>query len=49
MQSLRLDRKGIHEYRQNRYPYLLIDVAEKVIPEVSAKTYEDDSFTVEPP
>ncbi len=41
MESLRLDINGIHEYQQNRYPYLLIDVAEEVIPGVSAKGYKN--------
>lgn len=41
MESLRLDKKGIHEYQRNRYPYLLIDFAEEVIPGVSAKGYKD--------
>ncbi len=38
---LRLDLNGIHEYQKNRYPYLLIDVAEEVIPGVSAKGYKN--------
>ena len=41
METLRLDLNGIHEYQQNRYPYLLIDFAEEVIPGVSAKGYKD--------
>lgn len=41
MEVLRLDIKGIHEYQRNRHPYLLIDVAEEVIPGVSAKGYKD--------
>ena len=41
MENLRLDLNGIHEYQQNRYPYLLIDFAEEVIPGVSAKGYKD--------
>ncbi len=41
MESLRLDRKGIQEYQQNRDPYLLIDEALEVIPGVSAKGYKD--------
>ena len=39
MERLRLDLKGIHEYQQNRHPYLLMDFAEEVIPGVSAKGY----------
>ena len=40
MEKLRLDLKGLHEYQQNRYPYLLIDVAEEVIPGKSARGYK---------
>jgi len=41
MESLRLDLNGLHEYQQNRYPYLLIDVAEEVIPGESAKGFKN--------
>ena len=41
MKILKLNKDGIHEYQQNRYPYLLIDEAEEVIPGVSAKGYKD--------
>jgi len=41
MESLKLDLKGLHEYQQNRHPYLLIDEALEVIPGVSAKGYKD--------
>ena len=41
---MRLDIKGIHEYQQNRYPYLLVDVAEEVIPGASAKGYKNLSI-----
>ena len=41
MEKLRLDFNGIHEYQQNRYPYLLIDVAEEIIPGKSAKGYKN--------
>ena len=41
MESLSLDKKGIHEYQQNRYPYLLVDYVESVIPGISAKGYKD--------
>ena len=44
MHSLRLGNEGIHEYQQNRYPYLLVDVAEEVIPGVSAKGYKNLSI-----
>jgi len=41
---MKLDNKGIHEYQQNRYPYLLVDIAEEVIPGVSAKGYKNLSI-----
>ena len=41
MKRLRLDIDGIHEYQQNRPPFLMIDLAEEVIPGVSAKGYKD--------
>ena len=41
MKKLRLDLNGLHEYQQNRYPYLLIDVAEEVFPGKSAKGYKN--------
>ena len=41
MKILKLNKDGIHEYQQNRYPYLLIDEAEEVSPGVSAKGYKD--------
>ena len=41
MESMRLDLNGIHQYQQNRYPYLLIDVVEAVIPGESAKGYKN--------
>ena len=41
MESLSLDLNGLHEYQLNRYPFLLIDFAEEVIPGVSAKGYKD--------
>jgi len=41
MGELRLDLNGLHEYQQNRYPYLLIDVAEEVIPGKSAKGFKN--------
>ena len=41
MKILKLNKNGIHEYQQNRYPYLLIDEAEEIIPGVSAKGYKD--------
>ena len=37
---LRLDMQGILDYQMNRFPYLMIDVAEEVIPGVSAKGYK---------
>ena len=41
MKKLRLDLNGILEYQQNRYPYLLIDIAEEVIPGKSARGYKN--------
>jgi len=41
MGKLHLDLNGLHEYQQNRYPYLLIDVAEEVVPGKSAKGYKN--------
>ena len=41
MNSLRLEKKEILEYQANRDPYLMIDVAEEVIPGVSAKGYKN--------
>ena len=41
MRKLRLGLNGLHEYQQNRYPYLLIDVAEEVVPGKSAKGYKN--------
>ena len=41
MGKLHLDLNGLHEYQQNRYPYLLIDVAEEVIPGKSARGFKN--------
>ncbi len=41
MEALKLDLKGIHEYQQNRFPYLMVDAVEEVIPGVSAKGFKD--------
>ena len=41
LKKLRLDLNGIHEYQQNRDPYLLIEIAEEVIPGESARGYKD--------
>ena len=41
MNTISLDKSGIHEYQQNRAPYLMIDYATEVIPGVSAKGYKD--------
>tara|TARA_B100001123_G_C15237971_1_gene997946 strand:- start:684 stop:1142 length:459 start_codon:yes stop_codon:yes gene_type:complete len=38
--KLKLDKKQIHEYQQNRDPYLLIDEATEVIPGKSAKGFK---------
>ena len=39
--KLKLDKKQIHEYQQNRDPYLMIDFATEIIPGKSAKGYKD--------
>ena len=36
---MKLNKKEIMEYQQNRPPYLMIDFAEEVIPGKSAKGY----------
>ena len=41
MNKIILDKKGIHEYQQNREPYLMVDFATKIIPGKSAKGYKD--------
>ena len=41
MEKITLDLKGIHDYQQNRSPYLLIDYANEGIPGKSAKGYKD--------
>ena len=41
MEKITLDLTGIHDYQQNRFPYLLIDYANEVIPGKSAKGYKD--------
>ena len=38
--KIRLDKKEILEYQQNRDPYLLIDEATEVIPGKSAKGFK---------
>ena len=38
---LRLKKKDILEFQQNRYPYLMIDEATSVVPGKSAKGYKD--------
>ena len=41
MEKIILDKKGIHEYQQNRAPYLMIDFATEIILGKSAKGYKD--------
>jgi len=41
MEIFELDLEGIKTYQQNRYPYLLIDYANEIIPGISAKGYKD--------
>ena len=38
---MKLDIKGIHEYQQNRDPYLLIDHVDEVIPGKIANGFKD--------
>ena len=38
---MKLDLKGIHEYQQNRDPYLLIDYVDEVIPGKIANGFKD--------
>ncbi|MDC1096228.1 beta-hydroxyacyl-ACP dehydratase [Pelagibacteraceae bacterium] len=38
---MKLSKKEILDYQQNRSPYLMIDFAEEVIPGTSAKGYKD--------
>ena len=38
---MKLNLKEIKEYQQNRYPYLMIDYVEEVIPGKSAKGYKE--------
>lgn len=40
MEKLKLDIQGLHEYQKNRYPYLLIEAAEEIIPGKSARGYK---------
>lgn len=41
MEKFELDIEGIKIYQQNRYPYLLIDYANEIIPGISARGYKD--------
>ena len=41
MNTLELDRKMIHDYQQNRDPYLMIDHATEVRPGLSARGFKD--------
>jgi len=40
MKKLCLDINGLHEFQQNRHPYLLLDAAEEIIPGKSAKGFK---------
>jgi len=44
MYKLKLDLEGIHDFQQNRKPYLMIDAAEEIIPGISAKGYKELSL-----
>ncbi len=41
MKKISLDNKGILEYQKNRFPYLMIDVAEEIIPGKFAKGFKN--------
>ncbi len=41
MKKISLDNKGILEYQKNRFPYLMIDVAEEIIPGKLAKGFKN--------
>jgi len=41
MKKVKLDLNGIHDFQQNRKPYLMIDAADEIIPGISAKGYKD--------
>ena len=41
MKGFSLNLKAIHEYQKNRYPYLMVDYVDEVIPGKSAKGYKD--------
>ena len=41
MTKIILDKNQIHEFQQNRDPYLMIDYATEIIPGKSAKGYKD--------
>ena len=38
---MKLDLKGIHEYQQNRHPYLFIDYVDEVVPGKIANGFKD--------
>lgn len=40
-QSFTLDIHGIHEYQRNRFPFLMIDKVDEVIPGISARGYKN--------
>ena len=42
--KISLNKNGLYEFQQNRYPYLLIDKADEIIPGKSAKGYKN--FTI---
>ena len=41
LEVIKLDSIGIQEYQKNRYPYLLIDIAEEIHPGKSARGYKN--------
>jgi 3-hydroxyacyl-[acyl-carrier-protein] dehydratase len=41
MEALHLDINGIHEYQQNRYPFLFVDAVEEVVPGERVRGYKN--------
>jgi len=41
MNKIKLDKRGILDYQQNRNPYLMIDEATEIVPGESAKGFKD--------
>ena len=41
MKKVKLDLDGIHDFQQNRKPYLMIDASDEIILGISANGYKD--------